>query len=302
VGSEVSYNVLTAVEMKNKLITNYKVDNKLDTYALSGMALEARKILNKKKGESLMVLADKGFDTGIELKKCAENDIITLVGPKKRVFAGKDKRFNKDTFEYDHDRDHYTCPEGQYLTSNGRWYTKNNGKHRQAYTVKHYKLPFHVCDNCPFRLECAGEANLKNSKGRYIERNEYEDYIEENIERVRLNKELYRKRQQTVEHPYGTIKRQWGYDYTLLKGKEKVTAELGIIFTCYNLRRAVSIFGASELIRLMKAACAFVNCLLGAVLVQRASILLESCKIFVGDLANFKRRRSGPSALEATIF
>ncbi len=78
---------------------------------------------------------------------------------------------------------------------------------RPIYKVKHYKLPFAVCNTCPNRLEFAGKSNLKNSKGRYIERSEYQKYIDENIERVNLNKELYRRRQEIVEHPFGTIKR-----------------------------------------------------------------------------------------------
>ena len=250
---QVGYNVLTAAEMKNKLITNFELSNKSDTYALSVMALAARKVLGKKQGEKLTALADKGFDTGSELKTCSENDIETLVSPKNRANTKQDKQFNKDQFDYDLETDTYTCPEGQLLKSNQKWYTKTNGKHRRAIKSKHYKVPFAICNACPHKLKCVGESNLNNSKGRYISRSEYQQYIDDNIERVRLNKELYRKRQQTVEHQFGTIKRQWGYDYTLLKTKEKVKAEFAIIFTVYNLRRAVSILGLNELIRRLKA-------------------------------------------------
>ncbi len=110
-------------------------------------------------------------------------------------------------------------------------------------------LPFKTCNACPHKMECAGNANISKSKGRYVERSEYQDYIDRNIERVANNKELYRKRQEIVEYPYGTIKRQWGYDYTLLKGMEKVRGEFAIIFTVYNLRRAITIFGVDELIK-----------------------------------------------------
>ena len=251
---EVSYNVLTAVEADNKLITNYKVDNKLDTYALSGMAQDARKVMEKQEGEPLTVLADKGFDTGVELKKCSENDIITLVAPKNRASSLKNKAFNKNAFTYDEELDCYICPRQQHLKTNGTWYNKNNGKYRQSYRVQHYKLPFAVCNACPDKLECAG-AKLKNRHGQVIERNEYEPYIEDNVERVKLNPELYRQRQSIVEHPYGTIKRAWGYDYTLLKGIEKVAGEFATIFTIYNLRRVMSILGIEELIKRLKAAC-----------------------------------------------
>ena len=228
---EVGYNVRTSADLKNKLITNYEVSNKLDTYALSGMALKA----------------------------CIENDVETLVSPKSRVNAKKEKAFNKDQFEYDVEQDVYVCPTGEQLRPNEKWYVKNNGRHRKSYRVRHFKLPFKICNACAHRLECAGQANLKNSKGRYVERSEYQEYIDENVERVKLNQALYRKRQQIIEHPFGTIKRQWGYNYTLLKTKEKVSGEFALIFTAYNLRRAVSILGVQGLIKRLKEAFDLLN-------------------------------------------
>ena len=44
----------------------------------------------------------------------------------------------------------------------------------------------------------------------------------------------------------------WGAYYTLLKGKEKVSGEMGIVFTVYNLRRVVSILGAKGAIEALK--------------------------------------------------
>jgi hypothetical protein len=51
-----------------------------------------------------------------------------------------------------------------------------------------------------------------------------------------------------VEHPFGTIKRHWGYSHTLLKGKKKVNGEFALIFSCYNFSRIVSILGVKGLI------------------------------------------------------
>lgn len=97
------------------------------------------------------------------------------------------------------------------------------------------------------------QGKLKQRHGRAIERSEYEDYVVANAARVKANKEKYRRRQAIVEHPFGTIKRQWGYDHTLLKGKEKVSADFALIFTAYNLRRAMSILGVKELLKRLKA-------------------------------------------------
>ena len=251
---EVGYNPITTVEAKNKFIINFELTNRHDTYALSTAGRKARIVLGLSKEDHLIQLADKGFDTGYELKQCALHNIDTVVSPKKRESPGKSKEFNKSKFIYDKTTDTYTCPAGQTLTTNGNYYKRNQGLLRKPYRVKRYVLPFNTCNNCPHKMECAGNANISKSKGRYIERSEYQDYVDQNIERVKSNKELYRKRQEIVEHPFGTIKRQWGYDYTLLKGKEKVEGEFAIIFTVYNLRRAISIFGVDELIKRLNKA------------------------------------------------
>ena len=128
------------------------------------------------------MLADKGFDTGMELMKCSKNNIETIVSPKKRVSPKKEVAFNKSKFAYEASTDSYICPQGEHLISNGKKYERNRGKLRKSYKVKHYKLPFSVCNNCVHGLACARQANLKNSKGRYIERTEYDDYVDDNVE------------------------------------------------------------------------------------------------------------------------
>jgi hypothetical protein len=41
-----------------------------------------------------------------------------------------------------------------------------------------------------------------------------------------------------VEHPYGMIKRQWDFYYIMTKKTIKhASADVGLIFTAYNLRR-----------------------------------------------------------------
>jgi transposase len=248
---EMSYNVQAATEAKNNLIAAMDVINENDTYALSNISLKAKQALGK---EQINTLADKGYDTGIELQTCASANIITYVSPKKRINAHQATGFTKDKFQYDYEADEYICPANQRLKTNGSWYNKNNGKFRKAYKVQHYKLPFKICFACPLRDNCIGKSSIKNRHGKYIERSEYQEVIDQNIERVTLNKALYQTRQAIVEHPFGTIKRGWGYDFTLMKTMEKVRGEFALIFTCYNLRRAMSILTQEELISRLKAA------------------------------------------------
>lgn len=41
-----------------------------------------------------------------------------------------------------------------------------------------------------------------------------------------------------MEHPYGTLKRQWGFSYILTKkGIGRASSDVGFMFIAYNLRR-----------------------------------------------------------------
>ena len=54
----------------------------------------------------------------------------------------------------------------------------------------------------------------------------------------------YKRRQAIVEHPYGTIKRQWGLNYIITKkGKDRASADVGFMFIAYNLVRIINIIG-----------------------------------------------------------
>ena len=141
--------------------------------------------------------------------------------------------YNFDRFDYNNLTDTYNCPQGETLRTNGNNYLKT--KENSTYYVKHYKTT--KCQHCPVKLLCT-----KNAKGRLIERSEYQQYVDINKKNIEKNKNLYKLRQQIVEHPYGTIKRQWGYSYIITKrGIERAAADVGLIMTAYNLRRLFNI-------------------------------------------------------------
>lgn len=54
------------------------------------------------------------------------------------------------------------------------------------------------------------------------------------------------------EHPFGTVKWYHGAHYLLCKGKEKATAELGLSFLAYNMRRAINMVGTKKLLEAMQ--------------------------------------------------
>jgi transposase len=69
--------------------------------------------------------------------------------------------------------------------------------------------------------------------------------------RIREDKAKLKQRMCTVEHPFGTIKWYGGAHYLLCKGKEKTTAEIGLSYLAYNLKRAINMVGTKRLIEAM---------------------------------------------------
>ena len=66
------------------------------------------------------------------------------------------------------------------------------------------------------------------------------------------NKKFIDKRKEIVEHPFGTIKRSFGYTYFLLKGIEKVRGEFSLVCFVYNLKRVLNIVGTKGLMEAIK--------------------------------------------------
>ena len=107
--------------------------------------------------------------------------------------------------------------------------------------MKQYKTK--VCNTCPAKDLCT-----KNKEGRLIERSEHAPYVEQNRVHIEANTATYKRRQAIVEHPYGIIKRQWGFYYIITKkGKKRASADVGFMFTAYNLRRIMNIVGVNVL-------------------------------------------------------
>ena len=65
---------------------------------------------------------------------------------------------------------------------------------------------------------------------------------------LKLNMEKLKKRMSTSEHPFGTVKRHLVGYYFLLKGKVKASAEMSLLYTAYNMRRAINMVGVSQLV------------------------------------------------------
>ena len=226
----VGYNIQAGCDSKHKLFTNAQTGSVNDTHALASMAIEAKELLQV---EQMDTLTDKGYTTGAEIAACMQAGITTYSAPKEHS-SQKNGLYDMQDFQYNELNDTYTCPAGEVMHTNGRWYNKNG--HR----VKHYKTK--ACAGCGLRERCTN-----NKNGRFIERNYYQKDLEENQKRVEGRPDYYRQRQQITEHQFGTLKRQWHFTHTLVRGKKQVLSEVYLCFSAYNLLRCMGILGSKEL-------------------------------------------------------
>ena len=228
--SEVAYTVQTTVDAKHNIPIDFKVTNENDSKAMGGMLRRSKTILGH---NNFTAIYDKGYHTGSEFDYANKLGIDVLVAIPGVSAHAPDLAFDVEHFNYDKTTDSYTCPANETLTTNGNWYNKKNGK--STTQMKHYKTS--ACMGCTLFSKCT-----KNARGRLIERSQHADLIYENKVRIENNYEIYRRRQAIVEHPYGVIKRQWDFYYIMTKKTIKhASADVGLIFTAYNLRRIFNI-------------------------------------------------------------
>jgi hypothetical protein len=252
--TEVVYNVQSTVDAKHNIPIDFKVTNKNDSKAMGAMVRRAKTILGN---TDFTAIFDKamhracrsGYHTGTEFDYAHKHGVEVLVAFPDVASHAPDISFDVEHFNYNKERDEYTCPAGELLSTNGRWYNKASGK--TINRVKHYKTK--ACPTCSLFARCT-----RNKSGRFIERSEHMDLIDANKKRIQQNMEIYRKRQAIVEHPFGVIKRlsiAIGRDFYYIMTKKSMkhaSADVGLIFTCYNLRRIFNLLGQIELKEFLK--------------------------------------------------
>jgi hypothetical protein len=220
------------VDSKHNLPIDYKVTNTNDSKAMGGMLRRAKSIIGHNR---FTALYDKGYHTGSEFDIADQLGIKVMVAipamPKSS--QAPDPQYNLENFIYNQQDHTYTCPQGHTLTTNGTWHKSTNST-----VFQQFKTP--KCKGCPVRLKCT----TSKQNGKIIQRRKYAQNIEDNRKRIENDKATYKKRQAIVEHPYGTIKRQWDFSYIITKKfKPRASADVGLMFTAYNLRRIINILG-----------------------------------------------------------
>ena len=276
---EVAYNIQNAVDGKHNLIVHTQATNSNDGKALHTAALQAKQNVQLQKEDSIMLLAGKGYHSGAELQQCQQDNMITHVAYKEQPGVKHiANEFLAESFNYNKLTDSYTCPAGAVLTSLGTWHNKKGEANETSYRFKTYRTE--ACKTCPLKNQCT-----KLPK-RIIQRSEYQDAADINDNNIKQNPQYYKRRQAIVEHPFGTMKRHWGYTHTLLKGLQKVNGEMNLIMFCYNFLRTKNILGFEKMMEAInnwipdysKVVGAFKNAIMQMIYRQNALLIFLPTK------------------------
>ena len=230
-GTVVGYNAQVAVDAKHKLIAADDVTNAgTDLRQLADMALAAKANLDIERAD---VLADAGYYNAAEVSRCVERGITPFI-PKADTSANTARGlYGKSQFQFDAAKEVYVCPAGRELTY--RFSTYELGRE-----IKYYRA--HGCKSCALKSRCT-----RNQANRTITREANEHLMEAMAERMRQQPEKFKLRKSLVEHPFGTIKRWFGYTHFLMKGLTKVRTEWSLTTLAYNLKRVLNLVSFQKL-------------------------------------------------------
>jgi transposase len=228
---KIGYNVQTSVDAKHHLIVDVDVvQSAVDQEQLYRMARRSQRQLREK---ALRVLADAGYSSGWHFKRCQAHGLTPYVPVNRAINNhGGGKLFDKSAFTYDADSDYFKCPAGERLPKK----TRSKKDRLYLYTTA-------ACTSCQLKEQCT------TGKQRWVSRHFEEEVLNEVADRSDANPLMMRRRKAMVEHPFGTLKRRMDGGRFLVRGLQKVKAEMALAVTAYNLTRAINVLGARRLVQ-----------------------------------------------------
>jgi transposase len=232
----VGYNVQVAVDTEHHLIVTHEVTNDgSDRAQLANVASQAKEALG---ADKLEAVADRGYFNSDEILKCEEAGITVMLPKPMTSGLAARGRFGKQDFVYLGDEDVYRCPAGEKLKYH--YTNEENGQRLRRYWTN-------ACPHCALKSRCT------TGKERRITRWEHEHVVEAVQRRLDKNPQAMRRRRESVEHPFGTLKMRMGATHFLMKRLPKVATEMALHVLAYNLTRVMNIVGIQPLMAAIRA-------------------------------------------------
>jgi transposase len=142
-------------------------------------------------------------------------------------FSQRTKYYPAKFFQYDPEKDHYICPQGQILPIASR---------RKTEQVILYCAKANVCNACPVKAKCTG-----SKSGRHIFRSFFQEYLDK-VETYRQSEtylKAMRKRSLWVEPLFGEAKEFHQLRRFRLRRLRKVNIEGVMVAAGQNLKRLI---------------------------------------------------------------
>lgn len=141
------------------------------------------------------------------------------------------RAFTADKLYYNIEQDYYVCPMGQHMQNTGTYNKVTTTGFIQTVT----KYQAKNCSTCPLNGTC------HKSKGdRIIEINHQLNELRQQANQRLLSEEGIKKRKQRcwdAEPVFANIKNNHGFKRFMLRGKQKVSIEAGLLALAHNLRK-----------------------------------------------------------------
>jgi transposase len=227
-----AYNV--QISTSNQFIVNYSLHaNPTDTNTLAAHLDQYEKSF----GSSLKsITADAGYGseenyTLLEEKKITAYVKYGLFDKRQHKNFNKKHPFSAEKLHYNPNGDHYICPIGQKMQYIGNKINRTATGFMQ--TARMYKA--NNCDKCPLNGAC------HKSKGdRIIQVNVNLERHKQQADELLKSEEGVQKRKKRcsdVEPVFGNIKNNHNFRRFMLRGKQKVEIEWGLIAIAQNIRK-----------------------------------------------------------------
>lgn len=145
----------------------------------------------------------------------------------------KQNPFIPDNWSYDELKDIYNCPNNREVKF--RNYSTRIDKYGFKRQLKMYECE--TCIDCPVRALCT---RAKSNKNRVIQKNGNWEYFKAHARELledNVTGKIYRQRKTDVEPAFGNLKANLAFTRFSVRGKDKITQELGFAFLALNLRK-----------------------------------------------------------------
>ena len=227
-----AYNVQIAVDSAHYMIADDEVvldqsDNKMAPYMIGSLKEEYGDVPDE-------ALVDNGYNKLDLIEEIEKKEPgLKLYVPQQKTKEEK----GAISFEYDADKDEYKCSEGKRLVLFQR-----NKIHRGSQSNVYRGIE---CEGCPIRSQCT-----KAPKGRILHRYVNQTWRDEYKKKMssKESTEKMKKRRSLVEHVFGTMKYWMGKIPLKLRGRDKVSTEIRLYATAYNLKRLINIDPVDEIL------------------------------------------------------